>query len=407
MGYKRPPSAADQELSACVAAEAGHLSSRSIRTYRSEGLIAKAWLTRQGYARPVIAKNPPEAFDQAFAIAEVRGSKRIRLSDLVFGLFDNAYPVDIEVLRRAYTSWFEGVLRELKEVADRVEDDLALAEEIARGALKHLRSSKQGRFMAKQARRVAKARRDPAERSDVVSEEAMLIETLTVLGMVMIGGDLRHMDHSGEGAGRESDAIENALEVTGLAGFHEDRVGEIGPIIDSTESHRNDLIELWGPMFSLESLYEFSQRVEYEQLVRGRDHARYILSLSDAVARNSAMTDGPSNAFGMAMVPYLTPEKRDKAMTALMIARLEEHIGREQFEFISAFLQPELGRQRAFQGITEQLPRRMRRYVGIQGAERQKRAGNEILTQLRGRLDEIQAHHPELFEAISADRTSK
>jgi hypothetical protein len=188
-----------------------------------------------------------------------------------------------------------------------------------------------------------------------------------------------------------------------LVGFHHDCVGEIGPIVDSSERHRNDLMKVLGPMFSLKSLYEASQTMEYDQLVRARDYSRNLLSLADTLFCNSAQTGGPPNAFGMAMAPFFPHTLQDKAITALMMARLEELLGRRQFESSWALLQPELARQEAFAGIIDQLPRPLGRYIGIQGSERQQRAGTEVLAQLRTRLDEIEAEHPELFEAVRTD----
>jgi hypothetical protein len=399
MGHKRPPTAADLELANYVTAHEENLSARMVRTHRADRLIAKAVLIPQGYAQPVLSVNPPEAFDQALAVARVRAGKRISFSDLAFGLFDQEYALDIVALRRAYQDHFTAIMAYLRNLADG-DDDLALAEEIARQALKRLRSTKQGRFMARQARRVAKENGGPGALA-VVSEEAMLTETLTVLSMVMLGRDLGQLDHADDKDDQETDPIDHALLVTGLAGFHTDRVGGIGPIIESSENHRRDLIATWGPMFSLESLFEFSQGAQYDQLVRAREHLRHLRSFSDAVARTSAMTAGCANAFGMAISPYLPDDPPDNAVAALMIGRLEELFGQEQFETVWALLEPELARHQAVQWIVKELPRPLRRFLGIRGAERQQRASTEMVTQLRFRLDEIELNHPELFKTAT------
>jgi hypothetical protein len=82
-----------------------------------------------------------------------------------------------------------------------------------------------------------------------------------------------------------------------------------------------------------------------------------------------------------------------------MVGHLAEHLGAEQFEASLVLLQPEITRQEAFGEIVRQVPGPLRRYLGVQGIERQQRAGTTILTQLRNRLDEIEGKHPELFNA--------
>jgi hypothetical protein len=263
-----------------------------IRTCRGVDLIAKAILTPQGYAKPVLCTNPAEAFAQALAISEVRRGRRTSFTDLVFGLFISGNPVDIIVLRQAYRSLFEGMFADLRKASDCSGDDLDLAAEVAGRMLKHLPSTKHGRFMARRARQLARARRS-GESSGIVSEEAILTDALMALVIVLIGGDLGSLDHFGYWDEREGDPIDHLLELTGLAGFHQDRVGSVGPIVESAEVHRRDIIEVWTRLFSLESLFEFSRRADYDQLARAHHQGQELVRLSVGIAEASAMTGGP------------------------------------------------------------------------------------------------------------------
>ena len=43
---------------------------------REHKWVARAEVHPQGYARPTETSNPPESFDQALAVAQIRGGKR-------------------------------------------------------------------------------------------------------------------------------------------------------------------------------------------------------------------------------------------------------------------------------------------------------------------------------------------
>ena len=77
MAGKRPPSAADTELAEWVTAQGHPTSPRMIRTWRQHGWVARSLTRPQGYAKPTLSWNPPEAFDQALAVAKIRNGKRM------------------------------------------------------------------------------------------------------------------------------------------------------------------------------------------------------------------------------------------------------------------------------------------------------------------------------------------
>jgi hypothetical protein len=216
--------------------------------------------------------------------------------------------------------------------------------------------------------------------------------------MVLLGGDLQVLDHFDDRHEEEVDAIEHMMAVTGLAGFHEDRVGGVGPIVESAGIHRQEIFNVWR-LFSLQSLYEYSQRATYDQLDGARRRWQELQRLAVAMANTTKMTSGPPNSYGMAMAPYLPKEDKDHAITTLMVGALEEYLGPDRMEQSLVALRPELSRQEAFGEIIHQVPYPLRRYLGVQGVERQERASTAILTELQNRLDEIEAKHPELFEA--------
>jgi hypothetical protein len=369
-----------------------------VRTYREAGLIAKAIKRPQGYARPVLSINRREAFEQAQAISEVRGGKRMNISDVTFGLFVRGYPVQEAVLRRAYRDHFTRWFSTLADFDSSEDDSLDPAENLADQLFKYVPSTRQGRFLKRRARAAVKrlkaAHASRAEDGiEDLSEDTLVLETLTVFSMVFLRGDVEILDHLGH---QKFDAIGSFMETTGMAGFHEDRVGLVGPISPSERDHRETILSAWEHC-SYEALYEYSQAASFDHLMFARDHGMALLDLATLIATVSSRTSGPPNAYGMAMAPYIPTDYASRAIFILTVGQLVKHFGSQQFEDAKAWIAPARVNLTTSAEVITDLPPKLRRYVGVDGVERQRRASHAVLGELRERLDEIRVKHPELF----------
>jgi hypothetical protein len=285
-----------------------------VRTYRSKGLIAKAIVTRQGYAQPTLSANPPEAFDQALAIAQVRDPTRDRESFhiIVFRLFTRRCPVPISALREGYREFFAPMSKALARTLEGSVDELEEEERAAQAMLPILPRKKSGRYIEKRAK----------------GSVDLQLSALTAMSAILLG---HGVDHFAPGAEGDEDAVDEMLALTGLAGFSEDRTGPTGPIIDTYQEMRKDSVGALS-MFSLSDLESHSQTASNEELVRGRELALVLLPYVQNVASNARGLDGVKDGFGLGFAETMTLDEESICVCTLLFVAMEKSLGAKQID---------------------------------------------------------------------------
>src|ERR1700683_1726455 len=262
MEQKRLPSAANVELADWVTERGYPTSPREIRTWREHGWVAQAIVEPQGYARATKVTNPPEAFDQSLAVATVRGAKRTSPHKIALRLFGHGYPIAKNPLRKAWEGYFEDLPKTLHRYVGADSDAFDAGEQLATAVAKFANRTKQGRFMLKKAKELGE------------SPVAIVTSAMTVIFTGMFGGSVKDLSEPPSIDTRS--ALDEFHLVTGMAGFVDDQVGNIGSIVASHEELRSDNVSVFEH-FKLESIVEASQRVSLDRLITGRQQALVML----------------------------------------------------------------------------------------------------------------------------------
>lgn len=310
----------------------------------------------------------------------MRGGRRKSLNGVVFGLFSRGYDVDLAVLRRAYRSWFEAPLTQLDAFLADIDDDTEAAEMIGTRMTEAVTKGASGRFLTGRAD-------SPGELEDA----------MTFAGGIILGADLSQFDHR---ASSQSDSIDALHKVYGLEGFVNDQVGSIGPIVRSESELRDDHLALFSQV-SMRNLELVSRRVELDQLVRARSMGYRLLGLTAAMSQICQLTQGPTNAFGMAFSKFLSRSDESFPIFALIGVIMEEMLGREQIEEACKLLDPEIDRCEAMVAFLRQTPRPLRRYFGIDGAALQERATPKVKARMGMLVESYFRDHPEAVPLLT------
>jgi len=337
---KRPESAADRELADHVVGQGFHFTARMVRTYRQAGLISKAIVIPQGYARIVLSQNPPEAFDQAMAIAEIRGGRKMAVEEIAFGLFARNLPVDEEVLKRAYRKALTDISRDISALTEGAADDLEAAEQGGAALLRSAPRNKMGRFMLR--------------RAGQSGEPDLISGAMTVLGGVLAGQRPSAFDYGGA----TPDAIDELMTATGLRG-RSDEAASIDSAAPSYEVVRQQTMESMAWILP-DKWLPYSQRATLEQLTRNRDRGLLVLEFAIDQAALNAAIGGPKNAYGLGISRTLIVDDFSVAMLALIVGLVEENIDHDTFGMAFSSL-PEAARSvRATRLLVEAHPRHLR-----------------------------------------------
>jgi hypothetical protein len=391
MVQKRAPSAADVELAEAVTAASWPTTPRQVRSWRANGWVAKALLKPQGYARPTLSWNPEGAFEQALAVAQIRGERRMSPDKIVFGLFARGHPFDIAQLRRAYQHYFSRMRRWLEQATRGIEDPSEKAEVIAEKAAKYVSRSKIGRFMKKRAGRDDKA-------------SIQMVQTVfTVLVTAMLGQPLDQFDLRGIGV-EDKDAVDELLDLTGMSGFTDDRIGTIGPIVEDRQTFRDETLDLFSRS-ALGRLERASQVLSAEQLVAGRNHLTKVLGFAVPFASVVPSAGGPKNAFGTSFSKVVgTDDESIAILSLILVAALADLLSADEVASNVEMVTSSTPHWEATRQLQAEVPRRLHRYFGIGGEVLLERASPEMRAQAHEAIKGFTERHPDLMVVLTQAR---
>jgi hypothetical protein len=380
MPDKRPPSAANVELADWVTAQGFLTTPREIRTWREAGWVVPAEVSPQGYARPTVVANPPEAFGQALAVATVRGGKRTSPQLIAFGLFARGYPIDIEPLREAWKDYFEDVRSTLHKVTGPDADAFTAGEELAAAIAKMANRTKPGRYMLRNAKKRGE------------SAVGIATSALTVVFTGLFGGSVDAMTEPalfGEGS-----ALDELHQLTGMAGFVNDKTASGVSIVASHDELRSDNVGVFE-QFTLDAIELASQETSLDILIECRNQTRVLLRFTRAFARSTALTAGPATSYGMAFVCTLSSDDTFVALMVLLVAILNAWMPGRVERFLPMWT-AEAERNEALLVLLDQTPRRFRKYLVGPWVEVPDRIKPELTAITGG----FRSRHPELVEKI-------
>ena len=283
------------ELADHVSERGLSLTPRMVRTYRAMGLIAPAQRSFPGYAKGSVATNPPEAFDQAVAIAMTRGTRKISPTDLVFGLFLDGYDVPDQTLRAAYEAHLQSLIDELNRHLNQTFHPVDAAAQLAAQvtALPRRGKSRTTRFVQKKLKSSAQ-------------EEDLF--TLTV-GMAL-GIPVDTFDYARPG---EADPVDALLTVSSVG---QDPGSDYQDARDTTVTAVGDI--------SFQSLLELSRHIPAEAL----QAAREFLYGPESPFAAIEPTDPRREALS-----HLPNGPADRAFTVLMVAQSILNLAEEPESF--------------------------------------------------------------------------
>jgi len=357
---------------------------RLIRTWRANGWVVPADVRAQGYAKAPEWSNPPEAFEQARRVAEVRGGKRTNPHRIVLRLFArDHHPLPLDQVKAALR-W--GLAPTKKEIAEAqtlaaTDADRTTAEILGEMATKQAQSSR----LIRQLLRMAP--------SSGGSAAAHVSSSMSMIAAGLVGDDLSPFDRGGD------DPVEELTKLSGRLGFIEDRVGTSGPIVTGgMDELRGDLLEFLEHA-SIDEIELELEGASYEDLAQCRDSLRFVFELGKLFASNIHRTE-PSlpNAFGLNLLRYLDLDEETISMFSLLLLPQVRRIGASTVTQSVAQLTPEIGRQEAVRNLLDSCPSHLRRYLGALSAERLARATDHERSELTRFLDEFEKQYPGQLE---------
>lgn len=353
---------------------------RQVRTWRAKRWLVPAVVEAHGYAKKPTWFNPPESFEQARLIAEVRGGKRTNPHVMVLRLFARGHRLPMDQLRAAFRWYLRSIRGEFAKAARGTSDLDDAAELVAAEAAKIARKSKAGRRLLKGTDSEGKA------------AENMLASVMTVLVQALQGEDIGVFDHGGD------DAIDEIINFSGMRGMAEDTIEGSGPIVTGGRDELRGDIEdyLWAS--SLEAMENAVATATYDELAQSRDLIVPIITSGASFARNIKRGGtGPANAFGM---DFLTTfEFNDESMALLSLIMLPQisRLGLERVVSGADQIRPAFDRQSAIDQLLTAVPRRLLRYVTKGGSRRLETASQDDRDAVAAALQEFQQAHPDVW----------
>ena len=359
---------------------------RQIRTWRAKQWLAPAVVEAHGYAKEPTWFNPPESFEQARLIAEVRGGKRTNLHIMVLRLFARGHRLPMDQLRAAFRWYLKSIRGEFAKAAGATTDPDDAAELVAAEAVKTAHKSKSGRRLLRGTASEGKAAED------------MLASVMTVLVQALRGEDIGVFDHGGD------DAIDEFIDFSGMRGMAEDTIDGSGPIVTGGRDELRGDIEdyLWAS--SLDAMENAVATATYEELVQSRDLIVPIISSGASFARNIKRGGaGPANVFGMDF--FRTFDFNDESMALLSLIMLPQisRLGLERVVSGADQVRPGFDRQSAIDQLLTAIPRRLHKYVTKGGSRRLETASQDDRDAVAAALQEFQQAHPDVWALAVGD----
>ena len=218
-----------------------------------------------------VVENPPEAFDQAVAVAQALTSQRTPFEDVVFGVFLAGHDVDLAVIRAAYRISIEknqAMVRKELDPNPSPEDFRRVVTGIA--AMDPSALSPLNRLLR-----------------DTGTGKGEFDSILELVVSIYLGKSIDKFNYAS--LPDETSALDTLLTRTGL----------LDPGAPDAEARRDDLIDAMDGIGEAD-LLPTSQEISYERLVRLRDLSQTALSAVEGTedsraAAVEALPDRPSD----------------------------------------------------------------------------------------------------------------
>jgi hypothetical protein len=223
-----------------------------------------------------------------------------------------------------------------------------------------------------------------------------LATTFTLIAVAFLGGDVRYFDLrlTTQPDDAVVDTVDEFFDHAGLRGFTDDVVPGHGSIIPEGHlSHRDDVLSTLENM-QVGVLRTTVMGASLEELEWSRDSALSLVAFVHNFARNVQRLGGPRNAFGMAAGLYLKVNDELVAFFTAMVLVLGQMLGRDHIDDSIAQLRPAFLLQEHLSLLLDFLPRRFRRFVGVDGENRLAAADTRARREYIKVLDRFDAMHP-------------
>jgi len=383
MAPLRTPSEANVELAKLVTEAGNPTTARQVRTWRSNGWVPQAEVRALGRGRGKAAVNTEESFKQALTVAETRGGKRTSPHLIVLALFARGFAVSEVQLRAAYATYFGRKRAELEKATAGAETDFDAAEQLAGGITQAAHRQRSGRYLMSRAARTGE------------SPAAMLETVLTVVASALLGGDVRELFDHFDPSGVMSDAIDELLEVTGMAGLAKP-VGAAVPIVSTRAELREDVLS-WIENSSIDSLERASQELPLADLVFARDSFKLVWGAVKALNAITKAAGSPDDAFGTRFASMLKVGDEEVAFLAVMMASLLKHL-RPAVEEGLPLIEASAQRAAAVEEMLGYFPKHLHRFLGPEGSERLARAHKATREEFERSFQAFKDQRPDLEE---------
>jgi hypothetical protein len=385
MAALRTPSRADLELAKWVTDQGWPTTPRQIRSWRAEGWVAQTEIKSLGRGKGKAAVNTKESFDQALAVAEIRGGKRKSPYRVVLSMFARGMTVPEDQLRAAYATYFAKIWAEMEKATADEESDLGAAEKLAGEFAQIAHRRRFGRYLLGRAGQTGE------------SPTSVVQSASTVAASALLGGELELFDLR-DALGGMPDAIDELLDVTGMAGLATS-VGSAGPIVPTRAELREDLLS-WSKASSIEALAHASQELSLTDLAAGRDNFKLVLRLARDANAITKAAQSPDEAFGTRLASKLPIDDEAIAGIAVMVALVLTR-QRQVIEEGLPIIEASARRTAAVREALNYFPRKLHRFLGPEGSDRLARASKAVREEFEEAVQAFANQRPDLAEIIA------
>jgi hypothetical protein len=296
---------------------------------------------------------------------------------VVLALFSRGFVVPEDKLRAAYATYFGKLRAEVKKATAGTESDFDAAEKLAGDLTQIAHRQRSGRYLLGRA---AQTGESPA---------AVLQSVLTVVASALLGGEVEAFG---------SEALDEVLDITGMAGFAKP-VGAAGPIVPTRAELRENLL-FWLGDFSIDSLEQASQELPLPVLEEGRDNFKLAFGLVGDTNVITKAAKSPDDAFGTRFASKLPAGDEaifvDAVMMALVLTQ-QRPVIEEGLPIIEASAR----RTAAVKEALDCFPKKLHRFLGPEGSERLARASKAVREEFEESVQAFAAQRPDLAEIIA------
>jgi len=323
-------SGADSSLALELSSIGRTVSPWQVERWRQAGLIPPATRRSLGRGAGSTAEYPIAAVEQAKAVATLV-RRRQPLSSVAPVLFIRGYPVDVQVLRRAYGQWLDRIESWLG-TADSDEGKFVLAERGAHQLLKHSLRTRRGRRLRRRAREVGE---DPNQ---------VAVSAYTNLLIILQGGE------------PPVDAIAEMLDVAGAGAVFRDQIPGAGPIAPGVDEALLKVLR----QANLATLRRLVREASLEDFLWAREVLLIVAPFARAFAAIAQTAFRLPDAFGFTELGEVANDESMLANAIPMLLVIRQVADSEEARRLYALMRDHLDYYRASAAFLESLPTAVR-----------------------------------------------